>query len=140
MGARGPVPKRVDERHGHISTDDREAVSRVRKTGAVRVPPADRSWHRFARDWYRSLAESAQSRFYEPSDWQAARMVATEMTRMLQADFPSPTLFKAIWSAMDGLLTTEGARRRVKVEVERAAADLPDGVADLDEFRGRLSG
>lgn len=143
MGVRGPVPKRTELRHGHMSEADREAVDKVAATGAVKVPPADRSWHRVARDWYRSLAESAQSKFYEPSDWQAARMVAFEMSRMLNADLISPTMFKALWSAMDGLLTTEGARRRVKIEVERAAGSsspAPAGVADLDEFRRRFSG
>ena len=142
MGTRGPVPKRTSQRHGHMSEADRDAVDKVPATGAVSVPAADKKWHPVARDWYVSLGESAQSRYYEPSDWQAARMVAFEISRMLSLEVPSPTMIKAIWSAMDALLTTEGSRRRVKIEIERAQAsrEVPDGVADFAKYADRLSG
>lgn len=136
MGTRGPIPKRAAQRLGHMTRAERGDIQSVKVSGPVKVPPMDRSWHRIAKDWYRSLSESGQSQHFEPSDWQAARMVAAEMSRMLEADFPSPTLFKAIWSAMDALLTTEGARRRVKLEVDRRALTAaPAPVAQINDYR-----
>ena len=35
------------------------------------------------------------------------------------ADAPNAAMFGRIWSAMGELMTTEGARRRLKIEVER---------------------
>ena len=137
MGVRGPTPKRVSQRLGVVTKADRAAVDTIHVIGPVKVPPADRSWHRIARDWYLSLKDSGQAQHYEPSDWQAARFVAFEMSRMLNGEFISPTMFKAIWSAMSELMTTEGARRRLKVEVERRSVSaVPAAVAALDDYRG----
>lgn len=130
------IPKRAAQRLGHRTKAELAEVSRVQVVGPVKVPPADRSWHRVAREWYLSLKDSGQVQHYEPSDWQAARFVAFEMSRMLNADLISPTMFKAIWTAMSELLTTEGARRRVKLEVDRKPlAAAPTAVAKLDDYR-----
>ena len=135
MGVRGPVPKRTSERLGHLTKAERASSATVDVAGPVIVPPPDETWHPLASEWYLSLAESGQKKFFEPSDWAAARLVAFEMTRML-ADAPSPTQFKAIWTAMGELLTTEGARRRVKVEISRKPlAAAPASVANLADFR-----
>ncbi|HEX3307270.1 MAG TPA: hypothetical protein VHS32_13560, partial [Streptosporangiaceae bacterium] len=72
---------------------------------------------------------------FEPSDWAAARLVAAEMTRML-AEPPNAALLGRIWAAMGELMTTEGARRRLKVEVERRALTAaPAPVAQIDDYR-----
>ena len=118
MGTRGPVPKRTSQRLGHLTKAQKAEATTVKVTGAVEIPPADESWHQLAKEWYRSLQESAQHQLMEPSDWAAARLVAAEMTRML-ADAPNAAMFGRIWSAMGELMTTEGARRRLKIEVER---------------------
>jgi len=100
------------------------------------MPPADRAWHPIARDWYRSLKESGQEKYLEPSDWQAARLVAAEMTRMLASPEADAGLLRALWSAMADLLTTEASRRRVKVEVSRKPlSSVPSPVAQIDDFR-----
>lgn len=136
MGTRGPIPKRAAQRLGHLTNAEKSATETVRMVGAVPVPTPDRSWHRVARDWYKSLADSGQAQHYEPSDWQAARFVAFEMSRMLNADMISPTMFKALWTAMSELLTTEGARRRVKLEVDRKPlGPAPAAVVKMDDYR-----
>lgn len=135
MGTRGPVPKRTSQRLGHVTKAEKAAATPVKVVGVVEVPPADESWHDLAKDWYQSLSDSAQAQLMEPSDWAAARLVAAEMTRML-AEPPNAALLGKIWSAMGELMTTEGARRRLKVEVERrrlAAAPAP--VAKMDDYR-----
>lgn len=109
----------------------------------VEVPAADEGWHPVARAWFESLARSGQSGFYEPSDWAQAVYVAEAMSRNLWAQRFSAQLFAAVMSATSELLTTEGARRRLRIELERAPqADVDDeaAVAALDDYRVRLSG
>jgi hypothetical protein len=65
------------------------------------------------------------------------------MSRNLEAGRFSAQLFAAVMSGMSSLLTTEGDRRRVRVELERAVATDADeeaAVSALDEWRSRLSG
>jgi hypothetical protein len=102
----------------------------------------DADWHPIAQDWFRSLGESGQNVFYEPSDWQTARYVAEAMSRNLSAGRFSAQLFAAVMSGMSSLLTTEGDRRRLRIELERKApadADEEAAVAALDEWRDRLT-
>jgi hypothetical protein len=65
------------------------------------------------------------------------------MSRNLEASRFSAQMFAAVMSGMSSLLTTEGDRRRVRVELERAVqtdADEEAAVEALDEWRRRLSG
>src|SRR5688572_8527359 len=112
MGTRGPAPKRIQERLGHISKATKAEVSTVVRQGPVRVPAADKNWHPIALRWYRSLKDSGESEWYEPSDWAAAQYVAQAMSKNLSDQKFSAVLFSSVWSAMESLLTTEAARRR----------------------------
>jgi hypothetical protein len=144
MGARGPVGKRSDQRHGHRTKAEQEAVTKVQiNDGPLPVEEPEESWHPIAKRWFTSLGESGQRVFYEASDWATARYVAEAMSRNLEAGRFSAQLFAAVMSGMSSLLTTEGDRRRVRVELERAVqtdADEEAAVAALDEWRKRLSG
>lgn len=134
----GPVPKRSSERRRRNKESKTEAV---KAAGRVEMPEPAELWHPIARDWYVSLGESGQSRFMEPSDWQAARYVAEVMTENLTAGKFSATLFASVWAAMTDLLTTEGARRRARMEIERDdGAEGDDAeVTALDDYRNALS-
>lgn len=138
MGARGPVPKRSSERRRRNKEAKVETVSPI--TAAVDAPPASSAWHEIARDWYESLKTSGQARFFEPSDWQYARYVADVMSRNLkQRQKFSSVLFAAVTSAMNDLLTTEAARRRVRLEIERVGEpEQPAGVVALADYTKRL--
>lgn len=126
MGSRGPVPKRDNNRAGHRAKSER-ADKVVATQGAVDAPAPSPEWAEEARDWYISLAQSGQSFYFEPSDWQYARTVAAMLSNLLQSPRPSAELFKAVAAAMDSLGTTEGSRRRMRIEVER---DRPAGGSD----------
>ena len=139
-GTRGPVPKRSSERRRRNKDSQVETVQPIRDR--VPQPPAEERWHPIARDWYESLAESGQAQFFEPSDWQYARYVADVMSRNLKqrAKF-SAVLFASVTSSMNDLLTTEAARRRVRLEIERESGDgKPASVTAIDDYRKRLSG
>jgi len=148
MGIRGPVAKRSEVRTRRNKTD--EAGVEVKKGPAssfVKPPAEDRDWHRVIKAWYRSLKTSGQSKFYEDSDWQAARFTAHYASSVLKAaeSTENPSALRAasirqIWSMMGDLMTTESARRRVRVELIRpGAGEGGEGegaeVVDIDDFR-----
>lgn len=141
MGSRGPVPKRSDRRLGHVTKAEQEAVTRAPAAAAPPTPEADAEWHPVAQEWFRSLADSGQSQFYEASDWATARYVAEGMSRNLDGGRFSAQLFAAVNSAMSNLLVTEGDRRRVRLELQRGDAG-PAGpeVPSLEDYRARLTG
>lgn len=145
MGARGPIGKRSNQLHGHRGKADLADYDRI-PIDAPTVPARepDPQWHPVAQEWFTSLAQSGQSVFYEPSDWATAAYVAEAMSRNLSAGKFSAQLFAAVMSGMSSLLTTEGDRRRVRLELERSgqAAD-PDAVLSeraVDDWLRQLTG
>jgi len=139
-GTRGPVPKRSSERRRRNKESQVEQVKPLVET--VDAPPAEARWHAIARDWYESLRTSGQARYFEPSDWQAARYVAEVMSRHLKARRLSAQLFAGIWSAMSDLLTTEASRRRVRMEIEREMGEPAEkaSVTAIADYRKVLRG
>lgn len=123
MGARGPIPKRSDKRHGHRTKAEQASVEKMDLSDApkreVDAPELGFTTHPIAEQWYASLKDSGQARYYEPSDWESARVLAHELGRMLNGVKPSGQMLSAVWSAMADLMTTEGSRRRVRLEIER---------------------
>lgn len=140
MGTRGPVPKRSDQRRRENKPEI--ALATAAASRQARIPAASRDWHPLARDMYRSLKSSGQSAFFEPSDWQAARLAAEATSRMLKAERFSAVLLSAVDGMWSRLLMTEADRRRLRIELAKPKAD-DDAVAAvtaLDGFRKRLSG
>lgn len=117
---RGPVPKRSDQRVRRNAVPE---VTRIAGAAQVRPPAEDRTWHIAAKRWYRSLRHSGQAIFYEPSDWAHAQLCATLLSDEMQREKPRAGMISQVLSMMTDLLTTEGARRRVRVELERAGQD-----------------
>lgn len=139
MGTRGPVPKRDAERRRRNKPT---TPAKKGTAGAKRPQPrALAGWHPSMTRWYKSLANSGQAEFYEASDWEAARFIASHGTHLINEGLTAPG-FTALLSAMNDLLTTEGARRRAGVELDRAKAGEPDPpeVAVLDDYRTALGG
>jgi hypothetical protein len=136
MGARGPVPKRSEERVRRNKPET--PVDKIEVVGPVEVPPLNfNDPHPLTVDLYASLSESAQSRFYEPSDYQIARAILHFFDIEVKKGKASAQMVQTIFSQLTDLLLTEGARRRVRLEVERdqAAGEVIE-VADM--FRARL--
>ncbi|MGW6602040.1 phage terminase small subunit [Streptomyces sp. NPDC055036] len=133
MGSRGPVPKRDDQRRRRNAPEVELATAPSNTPEGAPAPEADPDWHPIARRWYDSLAQSGQSFFFEPSDWAQAAFVAEAMSRNLnQGQRLSGQLFAAVIAASSDLLTTEGSRRRLRIELSKAeAAEVDSGIADL---------
>lgn len=157
MGARGPVPKRSEQRR-RVNKPAGGEITKAKGATVVPVPEPDEEWHPVARQWYDALARSGQSAFYEPSDWATAVLIAESMSRDLREQVVGITetgvvvrdviplkgaSLSAYLKAFGNLLTTEGDRRRVSLELQRNApvdVDEEAAVAALDEYRARLSG
>jgi hypothetical protein len=138
--APGPIPKREDVRRRRNKPEPGDEILHAHGAPVVAVPEPDDNWHPISRDWFVSLAESGQSRFYEPSDWQYARYIAEAMSRNLYGGFKmSAVMFGAVMSGMSELLTTEGSRRRARVELERDAPTEDASVLAIAEYRQELA-
>lgn len=146
MGARGPIGKRSEERMGHRSKEEKDSVTKAPSGAPVELPDlpdADPLWHPIAADWYLSLRESGQAAFYQPSDWAVARYAADLMSKVLMSERgPNGQLVAALNSVMSSLLTTEGDRRRARMELERKKPALQGGakVTALDDYRSAFGG
>jgi hypothetical protein len=142
MGTRGPVPKRSNQRMGHRTKAELAGTDVVKISApVVDQPPGDPEWHPIALHWYESLAESGQGIYYEPSDWAAAHYVASVMTRHLTAPRLNSQLFGGIWAAMNDLMTTEGSRRRLRLELERdtGASDEQQRASIIADYRMHIA-
>ncbi|QPB09834.1 hypothetical protein CPT_Shady_081 [Streptomyces phage Shady] len=133
MGTRGPVPKRDDQRRRRNAHEVELATAPSGNPDGATAPPPEDDWHPIARRWYDALAESGQSFFFEPSDWATAAYVAEAMSRNLnQGQRLSGQLFASVISAASDLLTTEGSRRRLRIELSKAeATEVDSGLAEL---------
>lgn len=137
MGTRGPVPKRSDQRRRQ--NKEGGEVERVKVDGLTVEAPelAADDLEPLAVAWYRSLAESGQSRFYEPSDWFTAQLIARAISEFCRK--PSAMMLSSLLSGASSLLVTEGDRRRLRLELERDSDESAE-VTSLDDLRARLSG
>ncbi|MER5461663.1 hypothetical protein ABT010_13435 [Streptomyces sp. NPDC002668] len=145
MGAHGPIPKRSEERRRRNKDDGPDLVQAPAgpPTALPDLPEPDGNWHEIASDWYLSLRVSGQAAFYEPSDWAMARYAAELMSRALQSDRPpNGQLVAALNSVMSSLLTTEGDRRRARMELERkpAVKAVPASVTAIADYRSSIGG
>lgn len=134
----GPVPKRDEERIRRNKPDIPTDV--IQMPGSVMAPELDiRDPHPMVVDLYNSLAESGQSRFYEHSDWQFARLACHFANDLIKSSRPSSVMLQQVNQMLSSLLVTEGDRRRVRMEVERAQTETIVYHA-ADYFRQRLTG
>jgi hypothetical protein len=131
---------------GHRSKEEKDSVTKAPSGTPVDLPDlpdADPLWHPIAADWYLSLRESGQAAFYQPSDWAVARYAADLMSKVLMSERgPNGQLVAALNSVMSSLLTTEGDRRRARMELERKkpASQGDAKVTALDDYRSAFGG
>lgn len=159
MGVHGPVPKRTAERRRQ--NKPATPLDSIQVIGSVRIPPANPKWHAIAKRLYLSLRTSGQAKFYEESDWSVAYLLAESLSRdlkpkvvavtgamnpdtakIIRAYVPiSGASLSSYLKAFAVLGVTEGDRRRIGIEIERAPAK-PElaSVSVMDEYRDALGG
>lgn len=136
MGARGPVPKRSQERRRRNVEGGQ--VEQVEVGGPVVVPELPDTASPLARELFEALASSGQAQFYEPSDWWLAKLMAVAVDDYLDGR-KSATKLAEIRALATELMMSEGQRRRLRLELVR---DEPEGdsagVTALDAYRKML--
>jgi hypothetical protein len=139
-----PAPKRRSERRRRNIVVG-ETVTSI--TGPLNVPqpplPETEYFSPNAERFYASLSESGQALHYEPSDWALAGLVASWITDYDIAIKPPITLLRYILDGMATLMVSEGARRRVHMELERAGEEddeVGEGVTAIEDYRKKLAG
>lgn len=133
---KGPIPKRSDQRRRQGSSGPELKTA---PAAPVYEPPrAEESWHPLMQEWYRSLGTSGQSVFMEPSDWATARIAAFTMSQELAGGAVSASMLREFMAVANQLMTTEGARRRLRVELQRGPRAVEDRESDevMDTYRG----
>lgn len=141
MGARGPVPKRSDQRVRRNKTgEDGLEVTKLEVVGEVRQPELDFGYepHPLVRDFWIAVGDSGYTKTYEPSDWQYLRLALYVLDEMLHSKNISAMKLAEVNKMMAALLVAEGDRRRVKLEVERSEAEAE--IFDIsDQLRNMLA-
>ena len=151
MGARGPIPNASDD----LARDrSRKGKDQVAVTKGVRIEPriweADPEWSPLAVDLFDSASTSGQMDFYQDTDWVMLKFLCGEITAYENAYKTYTTesgakrtpvrngqWLSAILSLATSLLTTEGDRRRVRIELAAAETKKPDfTLIAMDAYRG----
>lgn len=164
MGTRGPIGKRTAERVREnapaIPVKTIDVAKLIQQEVEINEP--DPKWHATARMMYDSFTESAQSVYYEPSDWALAYTICENLSRLLKPQYVGQqfdsdgssrsvtkrlplkgTDMNGLLKAMTMLMATESDRRRIGVEVVRAVhnTDLETGDGEggkvIDMFADR---
>lgn len=139
----GPIPKRSDQRRRRNKPPGPDLV-KPQGGVSVRVPRVSSSWHPLMKDWFRSLKDSGQAAFYEPSDWQTARLLAEVLSQELNRGEPLRAAMLAEFNrAAASLMTTEGERRRLRIELQREMetdVEVDATVSMMDRYREKLTG
>lgn len=117
----GPVPKHSSERTRRNKTD--EAGLELKKGvafGVPFIPEPNPEWEPQTIAFYRSLADSGMSRFYELSDWGTAIVLCDALDEFYRrpAGNRSWQMIDIVLKHMASLGTTEGERRRMRIELE----------------------
>ena len=154
MAVHGPIPKRSEELRRRNKPET--PIDKVDAVGSVQIPPADPKWHPTARLIYDSLPSSGQAKFYEPSDWSTAYLLAESLSRDLKPQSIGITdegkvirayvplkgaSLAAYLKGFAALGVTEGDRRRMGIEIDRKP-QKPElaAVTVMDEYRDALGG
>lgn len=140
-GRGGRVPKRSDQRHGHRTKAEQASVEAIPAIGNVESGELLVSDpHPIVVELWEAAKDSAQRGFFERSDWALLNLTLFELDRYLRGAKRNGQILSAIYSALGELLFTEGARRRVRIEIDRETNHEPAPVRDISQMRKRFSG
>ncbi|MFC3504456.1 hypothetical protein ACFOOK_26290 [Micromonospora krabiensis] len=140
MGSRGPVPNRSDDlsRDRDANRGDRAPITKGKSRPAT-VPDPDEGWHPIARLLWNATLESGQADFYESSDYAFLYSICDDVSYYKRQGKRSGQMLASIYSAMENLLVTEGARRRVRVELQDEEEAEDDAVVtQMDDYKRSL--
>lgn len=101
--------------------------------------PADPAWQVSVQDLWESLGNSPMSQYYTPADWAFAWITCDILTEALtvrnqQTGMLNASMIAACMANLARLGTTEGDRRRIRMEIE-AEHELDPTIAILEDYK-----
>jgi hypothetical protein len=134
----GPLPKRSEERTRRNRPENEGSVPLSKgERVPYKIPPVDSAWHPRAKQWYRSLSRSGMREYYELSDYETARILCDALTEYYKR--PTAMMLIAVLQNMTSLGTTEGERRRMRIELEDPKElETPASVRAISDYRKNL--
>jgi len=140
MGSRGPVPNRSTDLSRDRNADRAERVPITKgMSRPATIPDPDPAWHPIARMLWDAACESGQADFYESSDYAWLYNICEDLDRYKRSEKRSSMMFAALNQAFEALLITEGARRRVRIELQDETDDEDEAVVkQMDDYRNGL--
>src|SRR5687768_17975882 len=119
----GPVPKRSHER---VRNRDENVIDKVQAFGVVKKPNLGLGddVHPIITDFWNSVGESAQARYYEASDWQYFRVALHFLNKLLNTGKPSAQMLTVVNQMLTDLLVSEGSSRRVRMVIVREDVEV----------------
>lgn len=145
----GPVPNREADLARPRSRKGGNQQN-VTKGEALPATPydADPTWHPIAAQLWQACTESGQAGFYQQSDWAILYSLCDDLSLYKKPSVAkdgteyykrSGQMLQTIMSALSDLLVTEGARRRVRIELESPDTDeTPAAVLAIADYRASL--
>lgn len=135
----GPIPKDPDQRvRRNKTSEDGLESEKFYMDEEVSVPWAAFE-HMFVQGLWESLEKSVNKRFYEPSDWQYARLTLHLWDKVLMDNkVPTAMMIASLDSMLARMLVTEGDRRRLKIEAKREGQEKAKLINAEQLFRERF--
>lgn len=140
MAGTGPAPaERRRRTNADVYADVRTTLA---EDGQLRGPDlGPGEWYDETREWYETWRRSPQAAAFLTTDWQRLKMLA----ELVQAYYTRPhQLVMAEIRQNESLLgATHVDRLKARMKVERKPtnpAEVPEGVAVMDDYRAMLSG
>lgn len=117
-GPRGPVPKLAAERRRR-NTPAGPTLLTLPTVVPSTPAEADPTWHPVIIAWYNGMREGPEAEFLTPAGWAFCAYLAVRESRNLELARPSAQTSALFVASQADLLTTEGSRRRLRVELDR---------------------
>lgn len=120
LGKPGPIPKDPEQRVRRNKTSEDGLESEQFEMDEEVLVPWAVFEHSFVQGLWESLEKSVNKKFYEPSDWQYARLTLHLWDKVLMDNkVPTAMMIASLDSMLSKMLVTEGDRRRLKIEAKR---------------------
>lgn len=144
VSTRGSIPSRSDQLLGHshgrkdVVTPDKPPAGDV-----VTVPPVNPTWHPVSVMLWNAMFESGMEPYFESTDWAAAYLICDQISMQMKPQYIGMQVVgpagrqeplydrkpmtggevNAFMSALGKLGLTEGDRRRLGIELQRAPVE-----------------
>jgi hypothetical protein len=128
------MPKRDAERRRRNARLGPELIE-LPAGEAPKRPAPSADWHHVIREWWDGIVSAPQAELYTSAEWGWIKYLAHRESVNLLQDRPSAQASALFLAAQGDLLVTEGARRRLRVDLTKHAESDPVHDAILAKYR-----